>query len=233
VTYVFDRDSRKVMNCMKKLTATLLLSVAVIAAVSGSAIATDLMTPAQPAPVMAAPSVGWDGLYIGGNVGYSWGTATNSTSAAESENINGFSLGAEIGYNLALSDSIVAGVEGDLNWSNEGGNNASAGESFRINWDGAVLGRLGFDGGQFMPYVEAGVGFENGTQNFNTPSVSVSQTGYVLGAGVQFQLIDQLTGNVEYRYANYGTANFFYGIGPNPYTVIDSSIRFGLDYHLK
>ena len=218
---------------MKKLTATLLLSVAAIAAVSGSAMAADLPMMAAPMAAAPAPSGGWDGLYIGGNVGYSWGTA-DSTSSSDDATINGFSAGAQIGYNFSLSDNIVAGVEADISWNNESGNlGTSTDENFRINWDGAVLARLGYDAGQFLPYVEAGVGFANATVNFDIDgggdSFTNTHTGFVLGAGVQFQLADQLTGNVEYRYSNYGSASY----DGESFALTDNSIRFGLDYHLK
>jgi outer membrane immunogenic protein len=211
---------------MKKLTAALLLSIAAIAAVSGSARAADLMMPMQPAPVMAAaaPSGGWDGLYIGGNVGYSWGNAAASPVSAS---INGFSAGVDAGDNFSLTDSIVAGVEGDISWNDETGTFTPGTATYRINWDGAVLGRLGYDGGPFMPYVEAGVGFANGT--VSGISVTNTHTGYVLGAGVQFQLLDQITGNVEYRYANYGSATYV----ATPVALTDNQIRLGLDYHIR
>lgn len=212
---------------MKKLTAALLLSIAAVAAVSGSAMAADLSMPMRPAPVMVAPapSGGWDGLYVGGNVGYSWGTATASTNSAS---INGFSAGADIGYNFALTDSIVAGVEGDISWNDETGTFTSGPATYRINWDGAVLGRLGYDGGPFMPYVEAGVGFANGTVTSGT-AYNATHTGYVLGAGVQVQLLDQITGNAEFRYANYGSATY----SSTPVTLTDNQIRLGLDYHMR
>src|SRR5260221_12994024 len=47
----------------------------VAAAVPGSAFAADLPSRSYAkAPAMAAPATNWSGLYIGGNVGYGWGT---------------------------------------------------------------------------------------------------------------------------------------------------------------
>lgn len=219
---------------MKKLTATLLLSVAAIAAVSGSAMAADLMAPAA-APVVSAPaSTNWDGPYIGASVGYSWGSAEDTTNTNGTANFSGVFAGIEAGYNFHLSDNIVLGIQGDINWSNEHADTftSSTAETFRINWDGAVVGRLGYDAGDFLPYVEAGVAFANATLTYNGTDYSATQTGWTAGVGVQFKLADQLSANLEYRYSDYGTGGPYYS-GTEQIHLTDNSIRIGLDYHLQ
>src|SRR5712671_834410 len=53
----------------------------VAAALSGSAFAADLDAHTYgKAPAMAAPASNWSGLYIGGNVGYGWGSGNTSFS---------------------------------------------------------------------------------------------------------------------------------------------------------
>jgi outer membrane immunogenic protein len=223
---------------MKKLTV-LLLTATALSLFSAEAMAADLMMPMKSAPMMAAApaSTGWDGLYLGASVGYSWGTADDSSTSSGSfdglGSLSGGFIGGQVGYNFHLSDNVVLGIQGDINWNNESAatftNTGS--ESARINWDGAIMGRLGYDAGQFLPYVEAGVAFANMTVTDSGTPLSATHTGYALGAGVQFMLSSQLSANVEYRYSNYGSAT--YESGEPQIGLTDNSVRLGLDFHLQ
>jgi outer membrane immunogenic protein len=186
--------------------------------------------------MMAAHAAsGWDGLYVGANVGYGWGTATD-TNNTNTTSLTGYSIGAQVGYNFHVSDSVIFGVEADLNWSNEQGTftNTYDGFSSRINWNGSVRGRLGYDAGQFLPYVEAGIAFANATYTddfTSTPPFTAkgTYTGLTVGAGVEYKLADQLSVNLEYRYTDYGTVSFTdNGVG-----ITDSTVRLGLNYHVN
>ena len=221
---------------MMRLTTALLLSVAAVAAITGSAMAADLMVPMAPAMAPPAPSAGWDGLYVGLTAGYSWGTVDDALGGSDgTAALSGGFLGAQIGYNFHITDNVLLGIQGDLNWSNESTGEFSddSDQTARINWDGAVMARLGLDAGQFVPYVEAGVAFAN----INVDETDVgegannqTQTGWAAGVGVQFMLADRLSANLEYRYADYGRATFESG-DPTIGTT-DSSIRIGIDYHM-
>jgi outer membrane immunogenic protein len=215
---------------MNKLKILLLTGTAV-ALFSSSAMAADLMMPMKSAPMMAAPmSSNWDGPYIGASIGYGWGTATDkfSTSSVSTANLSGWLAGAQIGYNFHLSDNIVAGIEGNIDWLNETGSYTPSATQ-TINWEGSVRGRLGYDAGQFLPYVEAGVAFANSTYN-SSSAVSNLHTGWTVGAGVEFMLADHLSANVEYRYSDYGSKNYVTGTTNNVH-LTDSTVRLGLNYH--
>jgi outer membrane immunogenic protein len=214
---------------MKKLTATLLLSVAAIAAVSGSAMAADLMVPQEPAPVMAAPSTNWDGPYIGASLGFIWAHAdlTDTGGGEEFVDPNGFIAGAQIGYNFHLSDMIVGGIEGNIDWVSASATNADD-YTVSIGWEGSVRARLGIDAGQFLPYIEAGVAFANETNDWSGSDVTQTVAGWTAGVGVEFALADNLTANLEYRYSDYGTATID---ANNSIHLTDNSVRVGLNYH--
>ena len=192
---------------MKFLVKTL-VAAGVMTALTGGAMAADLyVPPAAPAPV-ATTTTNWDGPYIGATVGYNWYDPT----------ANGWNVGAQLGYNFQVADQIVLGIQGDVNWINT---NYATNPS---GWDGAIVGRLGYDAGAILPYVEAGVAFAD----INFPSApgpgSQSGAGWTAGAGIEFMLADQWSANVEYRYSRYSLGG---GVGD----INDNAIRVGLNYH--
>jgi len=121
-------------------------SIAFVLVAGTSALAADMPVKAPPPPP-PPPVFTWTGFYIGGNVGYSWGrastdivetqtnTATISTLAGtqiasasattnffgnERADLNGWLGGFQAGYNLQF-DRVVAGLEGDIQWTDERG----------------------------------------------------------------------------------------------------------------
>ena len=118
---------------MKKL----IVAGAALLSFAGTAIAADI--PARMPAKAPAAVVGfdWTGLYIGGNVGYSWGRSATDVQyfnavtglaivppagSITSANINldGWIAGGQLGYNWQ-SSSLVLGVEGDFQWSGQKG----------------------------------------------------------------------------------------------------------------
>lgn len=83
-----------------------------------------------PAPVMAVYN--WTGFYIGGNVGYSWGSAGNSETISRSltgvplftnsarNDVNGVIGGGQVGYNWQVTNWLF-GLEADIQGSGERG----------------------------------------------------------------------------------------------------------------
>jgi outer membrane immunogenic protein len=123
----------------------LMASVATFAFGIGAASAADLGAPA-PAPIYTKAPVAvpfsWTGFYVGGNVGYGWGTANNSLSfsqtdtppspnlatfgAADPNKLNGIIGGGQIGYNWQVNN-IVVGIESDIQASGQNGTNTFGG----------------------------------------------------------------------------------------------------------
>jgi outer membrane immunogenic protein len=108
-----------------------LLSVSAGAiAIAGSAFAADLPYSAPP-PVYLPPPYTWTGAYLGGQIGYAWGTNNASLFAnnlthffADStfdSNLGGVIGGAHVGYNYQIpgwnwfsSSGVVIGLEGTV-----------------------------------------------------------------------------------------------------------------------
>ena len=212
-----------------KMTGKFLLASALVAVASGSAMAADLYTPPPAPPAAIAPAAtDWDGPYIGASVGYGWATVTDNTSP-DSSAANGWLLGGQLGYNFHLSDTLVGGVEGDLNWNDQQGSGftgVDAGDSYRINWDGSIRGRLGLDFDGVLPYVEAGIAFANA--DLDTPAaINNTYTGWTAGAGVEFKVADPLSVNVEYRYSDYGDQTY----GGESLHLNNNIVKAGVNYH--
>jgi outer membrane immunogenic protein len=103
------------------------------------ALAADMAIKAPPAPVVA-PAYNWTGFYVGGNVGYGWGTANNNLSVSQgvgllglpgiyvlngtdSNKPRGVIGGAQAGYNLQ-SRNFLLGVEADIQASGQSASGA-------------------------------------------------------------------------------------------------------------
>jgi outer membrane immunogenic protein len=184
---------------------TLLISAAVLALISGSSFAADLVEQTPEAPVAAAaPAFTWSGPYVGIDGGAGWLNGDFSAGGASaSEDFNGGLFGGFAGYNWQF-DSIVLGVEGNLeyNWNDKDVLGANIG----TDWAGAVRARVGYAFDHALFYGAAGwtasrgfvdvPGFDKETETFN---------GYTVGAGLDYSFTNNIFGRVEYRYNDYGS----------------------------
>jgi outer membrane immunogenic protein len=230
---------------MKKL---LLASVALISATATS-FAADLprrvMAPAPAAApfVAAVPMFTWTGFYAGLHAGYAWSestasagaeggllagaTAAGSIPSRSSFDTDGGIFGAQIGYNAQFG-GVVAGIEGDLSWTDLGGSSqstatviapATATTTLRsdVDWLGTIRGRVGVAFDRALVYATGGFAFGDtnyrGTiqgSGFVPPNPSFAgsnnniQTGYAVGAGVEYAFTNNLTVKAEWLYYDLG-----------------------------
>jgi len=203
---------------MKKMFLT---STALLALVSGSAMAADLTRPG-PAPVytkapMMAPAFSWTGCYIGGNVGGLWAKKDWTDAATgfgeSSVDVNSWLAGAQVGCNYQVS-TWVFGVQGDYDWTNA---SATATDAFflattdhtKIKSLASVTGRVGYAWDRFLGYVKGGGAWESDEYDISTPgfisTASETRTGWTVGVGGEYAFTDWLTGFAEYDYYDFGT----------------------------
>lgn len=206
---------------------------------AGAANAADLIVNEAPtAGYVEAPASGnWDGLYLGVFGGYAWGTAVNDddtfvlNDGDYEGDVTGYLLGLKAGANFTLGGSIVAGVVGDIAWSNQELDTDVADLSATVDWQGSLRGKLGVDAGMFMPYLTAGLAVANANIDTGSSSDSNMHLGWTAGAGVSIAATENMTIDLEYRYSDYGSADYDLG-SSTPVSLTSNAVTVGLNWKL-
>ena len=210
------------MNC-KVLSLALTLI-----ALSGAAIADTVTTPATSSPTATKSTYDWTGVYAGVNLGAIWTgselTANHSDFLPDSSNydeqLNSTAVnpGLQFGYLKQLSNHWVVGGEGDFTYpatsSQYQQTDNATGEFDRFtvhnNLQGSLRLRAGYALDRFLPYLTAGVSFASLGLNYNGEAdnygKTTTQTGWVLGTGLEYGVLDNLSVRTEYLYTDYGNA---------------------------
>jgi outer membrane immunogenic protein len=201
---------------MKKflLAATALIAIARI----GSASAADLPA-AMPAYKAPAPAYTWTGCYIGGNAGsVSLGasnTFDNGAGIVEdfSFNTSSWIAGGQLGCQYQWTN-VVFGVEGtwsamDLKQTNTSGVDPDRKRTLKLDEIATVVGKLGFAWDAALLYAKGGWAegrFDwsaiNNASGVNGGFTSW-QSGWTVGAGVEYMVIPNLVVGVEFDYYNF------------------------------
>src|ERR1043166_4472046 len=93
----------------------------------------------------------WAGPYLGGNIGYAWGSVDNNGAKP-----SGFDGGVQGGYNWQRGP-VVFGLEADIQAS--GANDTFAAWKFSNPWFGTVRGRVGYALNNVLFYGTGGLAF--------------------------------------------------------------------------
>ncbi|MHA3914638.1 outer membrane protein [Halovulum sp. GXIMD14793] len=135
------------------------------------------------APVQAAD---WNGFYLGGQVGYSFGDTTGVSLPVE-----GALGGVHAGYNHDLGTTVI-GAEIDYDIADI----EVLGPVITLDQLAHVKLKLGYDGGRFLAYGTAGAAWAN----ISGLGSSVDDFGYMVGVGLDYQVTDRITIGTEYNY---------------------------------
>jgi outer membrane immunogenic protein len=182
---------------------TLGASAIALVAGSGMAFAADLPGYEPPPPAQVynpAPAFNWTGPYLGLIGGYAWGTSA------------GWMGGAYAGYNFQVDPNWVLGIEGDVTAASKSSN----------SWDSTVRGRIGYAYDRYLFYGTGGVAFGDIKNN----GASVTRTGWTAGLGVEAALTQNVTGRIEYRYTDLGTAT----VGGAPVSQTSNDLMVGVGF---
>jgi len=162
----------------------------------------------------------WAGPYLGGNLGYAWGSVANNPTKP-----SGFVGGVQAGYNWQ-NGAFVFGVEGDIQAT--GAEETFAPWKFSNPWFGTVRGRAGYALNNVLLFGTGGLAF--GELRATTFGVSESHTnaGWTLGAGAEMGFAPNWSAKVEYLYVDLANSNFVITGASNGYRF--GLIRAGLNY---
>ncbi|MFT4119380.1 outer membrane protein [Bradyrhizobium sp.] len=163
----------------------------------------------------------WAGPYLGGNIGYEWGSVDNNPSKP-----SGFVGGVQAGYNFQ-NGPWVFGVEGDIQAA--GADDTFAPWKFSNPWFGTLRGRAGYAFSNVLFYGTAGLAFgELRGQTFGWTE-SHTTAGWTIGAGVEVGLAPNWSAKLEYLYIDLSTSQFAITGVSNGYSA--SVVRAGVNYH--
>ncbi|MFK4811300.1 outer membrane protein [Devosia sp. ZW T5_3] len=188
-----------------------------------SAMAADLVIDPIYAPSAAVND--WSGFYAGVFGGYGQGTA--NAFGADSD-IDGWLAGGAVGANFALSDLIVAGLVADVAWSNISG--VTGGADVNLDWVGSVRGRIGYNGGSFLPYLTGGLAVAGVSLDIPVDSTSATYAGWTIGAGVEIAATENLSIDLLYRYSDYGDKDMTLVGITEPLSLRTHQITAGLNW---
>jgi outer membrane immunogenic protein len=209
---------------MKRLALGLLL--ASIAGAAGAADMSAARAPYTKAPMMS-PAVNWSGFYIGAMGGYA-AEATSDPLA-----IKGGFAGGTLGYNWQFG-TIVAGIEADGAWADISNSVTVAGitSSDKIQALSTIRGRVGVAFDQVLLYGTGGLALADEKVSVTgfgvTLSDSRTQTGWTVGAGLEWMFAPRWSLKAEYLYRRFDSTTFA-GI-PTGSLALNSG-QFGINYH--
>lgn len=194
------------------------------------------------APVMVKPiPYNWTGFYVGADIGGGWGKHDRSVvppGFTNSYNSSGVIGGIHAGYNWQIQ-SIVLGLETDINWTSIKGDDGGAGgtiDETKAKWLGSTVARAGFAWDRFLVFAAGGWAYGSlDHTNFGPPVQSFSSTrsGWTVGGGAEFAINANWIARVQYRYYDLGT---FQNLAPTngvlPYEVKNklSTVTAGISY---
>jgi outer membrane immunogenic protein len=201
-------------------------------------VAVQPQAPAVQGPSLFAPTsaYSWTGFYAGLQGGYGFGedeTRLNFAGAplplpvSTRFETDGFVGGAHAGFNTQFG-MIVAGIEGDLEFSDVSGQltlsqasiPVSASASTQFNWQGSIRARVGIALHRTLIYATGGLAYANidNVYAVTLPAPNVlgiaggtySETGankdhwgWTVGGGIEDNFWGNLTARIEYRYTQF------------------------------
>jgi outer membrane immunogenic protein len=176
---------------------------------------------------------------------------------------SGFFGGGQIGYNYQFDNSWVIGVEADFQWSGiegelSGDASLNINENFvgsadfsagsEVEWFGTIRGRLGYAWDKVFLYGTGGAAYGKVKSHYSinidpaqgegfdrSESVSDTQWGWTVGAGLEYAITNNWTFKTEYLYVDLGSQDLvdFSQDGFNANLDVETkfhTIKAGLNY---
>ena len=209
-------------------------------------------------PLPESDAFSWTGGYIGLNGSYTWGTSkahySDPTNGATLNTIAGpldsdpigWSGGVTIGANEQMDSGIVAGVEGDVDYSyvtagivdnlagylaHPGGYNNTITSTTDLS--GTLRGRAGVALGNLLPYLTGGLAVAHVTVDATDGPVSESAFlyGWTVGGGLEVAYDEHWSAKGEALYTDLGSHTWFSGKAyQSTSTSTSVTARAGINY---
>ena len=194
---------------MRRISVALLTASALV--VSSSAMAADLIIDTPEMAGVVEVESDWEGPFVGVFGGYASGELTSDIGEVDGIGLSGWMLGVTAGANFALTEGVIIGVVGDIAWNDIGADDFD----YTSGYNGSLRGRLGFDGGAFMPYLTAGLAFAGGEYE----DISNTHFGWTVGAGLEVAVAQDLSLDLQYRYTDYAAEDYVFEAGATSHAV--------------
>jgi outer membrane immunogenic protein len=189
---------------------------------AAAASAADLPRPSYYTATAPLSGYSWTGPYLGGNLGYEWGSTSNNPTRP-----SGFAGGVEGGYNWQTGQ-LVFGGEADLQLSNA--NDMFAPWKFSNPWFGTVRARAGYAISNVLIYGTAGFAVgELSAETVGLASENHANVGWTAGAGIEAGFAANWSAKIEYLFVDLASNNFALTGTSNGLSA--SLFRVGVNYH--
>ena len=162
----------------------------------------------------------WAGPYLGGNLGYAWGSVDNNPTKP-----SGFAGGVQAGYNFQTGPWVF-GIEGDIQAS--GAEQTFAPWKFSNPWFGTLRGRAGYALNNILFYGTGGLAYGGGKVDVGPLSESHSAFGWTAGGGLEVGLTRRWTVKAEYLHVDLGAEN--YTLTGMSHEITANVLRFGANF---
>jgi outer membrane immunogenic protein len=173
-----------------------------------------------------ARALDWTGFYVGVVGGYGWGEGHFTGTGTGTGNNNSVSMpgplvGGQVGYDHSLGNNYIIGVVADLSWTNLNGQTCVAKhgcnpsqDAFatgKMDWFATARARGGVISGNALFYMTGGLALTRltgGLTHLTKPSdptltASDNHTGWTLGTGVDYRLLENISLGIEYLYVDF------------------------------
>ena len=242
---------------MRLIKLAMLATTGLVVLATGDARAADLPRYKAPPP---PPLYSWSGLYLGVNIGYSWGEAkydavlTGVGTASRAEKMDGVIGGFQSGYNYQIGGAWVLGFETDIQLSGQKGGATFPGAipgitittDEKLEWFGTSRTRLGWLATpNILLYGTAGVAYGKVKDNATVTLVGVGsftasftdvKAGWTAGAGIEGAFGGGWSAKLEYLYIDLGKTEHTFGtiglgvIATETRRTTDNIVRVGANY---
>ena len=215
----------------------------------------------QPPPAyVPPPPFSWTGFYLGGNIGGAWGQGNVTDSLfglnfGTTTNNGVFIGGGQLGFNYQFGYGVL-GVEWDFDWA---GNNNNTGNgilipgigtiqaTFNNGWITTVAARFGVTNGPWLFYGKAGGGWV-GNNSFTITNVTTgasittsnnnTNSGWLVGAGIEWAFAPNWSAKVEYNYLGLDSRTFTVpaGVAGDTFTTSNPNVQMvkvGINYRFN